>query len=181
MPISETDVRRECICGRVLQALPTQGTLLGNVTYFLGRIALLCWPAASYRPAPFAFNGLSEIAAFPFRGLRRQTAHCGNVRLSQHSRNRVQIQIVTDLVEFPVCGAAPSSSLLVYSVIDSRSPLAQLITAFPITKTYAAEVGDVNAWAEGLPYAPVSTRLFTVCRQEGTQFFMKVWPDTTTF
>jgi hypothetical protein len=126
---------------RVLQALPSQGTLLGNLTYFLGRIAFRTRRRelsilARMRPAISP-----QLPEFAFRRLQRQRI-VETVHLRHRSKDSVQIRIITDLVEFPASVTAEdgSSSLLVYSVVDSRSRLAQLITAFPVTETFVADL-----------------------------------------
>ncbi len=119
--------------GPVLQALPNHGTLLGNVTYFLGRIA--------FRGRRRELSVLRKVRPqlppalleFRYRRLKRQRI-TETIRLRRRGPTPQQVELVTDLVAFANRPAAADNlnSLLVYSVVDTRRDLAQLITAFPV-------------------------------------------------
>lgn len=114
-----------------LQPVSAAGTLFFNATYFLGRIvfsgqrreiAMLRRLRSSIDPA---------LIQFSYRKLKVKRL-VETVAVPQDKQSRVSL--ITDIVPFPVGKATGDrSALLIYSVKDTRKPIRQLITVFPVS------------------------------------------------
>ncbi len=120
---------------------PTEGTLLSNVTYLLGKIAFrtdarhLSELAASFKKAPKALHDL-DITKLKITRLQEEAA--GGILLR------------TDIVDFTV--PQTNTHLLVYSVVNpATSERAKLITAFPVTDGFMATVFDSAKLGDAMP------------------------------
>ena len=117
-----------------LRPAPHFGTLLGNLTYFIGRVAF----RKCERELAILRQMRSQVAepllAYPFRRLKV-------IRVVEQTKlvNRHLVELITDLVELPH-GSASSSHLVVYSINDSRQKNRQLITAFAMASTAIADL-----------------------------------------
>lgn len=128
-----------------LRPWPVAGSLLLNVTYFLGRIAfrgrtselaLLRWhrSAVATEAADFAFQQLDVT------------------RISEHvclPGCSTDIEVHLDFVRFP-SPTTDSVYLLVYSLVDSRDARASLITAFPVTAATLDEYTSPEALGDAV-------------------------------
>ncbi len=113
---------------------PTAGTLLGNLTYLLGRIAFRGHSKEIRILRSLRKNASRLVADFPFpqQSIVRLTE---TVRLG---RSRIVI-IQSDFVQLAKPRATSPDFLLVYSFRDSSAPLGHLITAFPVTAEFVLE------------------------------------------
>ncbi len=117
-----------------LRPWSTGGSMLANVTYFLGRIA---------------FRSMSKELAL----LRRHRSVVTS-ELTSYPFSRLKVVRVTELVELPESGnviavhldfvqfdhpTASAEHLLVYSIVDSRDARGSLITAFPVSRSMRDE------------------------------------------
>lgn len=111
-----------------LSPTPANGTLLANVTYFLGRL-VLDETAAARLPASDGVH--PALRAFDYRKaeIRRLEER---VAVDAGAR---RVVIRTDLVRFPL--PQKNSFLLIYSADDSTPPGARLYTAFPVDARFA--------------------------------------------
>ena len=137
------------ITGHALRPSPSAGTLLTNLTWFLGRIAftqcpreLRCLRRCRDEVSPY-------LTSISFRRL-------SIVRLIESVRvgRRSQVHIHTDFVKFPRQGLSNNTHLLVYSVADSRKNPRQLITAFPVSEDFVRNTTN----AAGRSNVPIETR-----------------------
>lgn len=117
---------------------PLKGTLLSNVTYLAGKIALRDDARAQAtldRHAEAAVD--PSIAKVPFASLVI-------TRLSETlAASGRTIVLRTDLVAFPrATGSAMSTHLLVYSVADSAAGGPKLVTAFPVATAFVQKTLD---------------------------------------
>lgn len=133
---------------------PAQGTLLANITYLAGRLALQddknCVAALAAVPAAPSLKNYNYD---------RLSSVCLQEIIKIGSRT---VELRTDIVVFP--NPQPGAqALLIYSVKDSAKKSAQLISAFPVTQDFLkrianpANVGDgkkiktrYNAYVEGI-------------------------------
>lgn len=100
-----------------------EGTLLGNITFFMGRIALADSPRRQEQLSTIGQH--AALRAYNYNRLQRRRV----VERFVHEGNKVEIR--TDLVAFP--HPQPDlTHLLIYSVDQGEQP--QLITAFPVGK-----------------------------------------------
>jgi hypothetical protein len=126
-----------------LRATPYRGTLLGNVTYFLGRIAfrdnrreLAILEQHRRRVAP-------PLLRVPWDAIRlRRIIETANVRRAAGKRHRVTIH--TDLVPFlhRTRNRHGDRQLLIYSVIAADAARPKLITAFTIQQEVVESLTD---------------------------------------
>ncbi len=118
---------------------PRKGTLLGNLTWFLGQIV--------HRGGSVAFRGFERRPPVVAPALLdydyARLAVCRVAELAVlPGRTRRQVSLFTDLVPFPHLPADPSrpSTLLVYSVrYGSQAPI-RLVTAFTVTTQVVQEI-----------------------------------------
>jgi hypothetical protein len=117
------------------------GTLLGNATYLLGKIAfrkdpkLLAELSSSFKNAPKALHDF-DVSKTKIPRLEEEVA--GGILLR------------TDIV--PFANPQTNTQLLVYSVVDPAvSEKPRLITAFPVTDDFAKMVFDPAKLGQGLP------------------------------
>ncbi len=144
-------VRRELELGFALApgALgpsPKAGTLLSNVTYFAGRIALRGDARARAALDRAASSVEPSLARVPYEQLA-STRLTESLALSGRT-----VVLRTDFVPFPraVPGSAPTH-LLVYSVADSSEAGAKLVTAFPVTTAFVQQALDPSQLGEAMP------------------------------
>lgn len=113
---------------------PTAGTLLGNLTYLLGRIAFR-GHAKEIRVLRSLRARVSPLVTdFPF-------SQQAIVRLTESIRLRRlrTVSIQSDFVQLAKPRKTSPDFLLVYSFRGSNLPLRQLITAFPVTAQFVQE------------------------------------------
>jgi hypothetical protein len=124
-----------------LRAEPTEGTLLGNLTWFAGQMA--------FRDRPRALRHLRRLSGcvspvvenYPYANInlsriveevscRSEKGRCPDMRLQ------------TDLVPFPhpPVDRAADNHLLVYSYFNVRAGRSRLITVFPVTQAIVQEL-----------------------------------------
>ncbi len=113
---------------RDISPVPSSGTMLANATYFFGSIA--------FRDDAVALKKLGAVAA------------AGDILSYDYSRlfaGRISetialpgrtVELRTDIVRFPATQIG-NQALLIYSVKDSSSPHAVLISGFPIAASFA--------------------------------------------
>ena len=118
---------------------PRAGTLLANLTWFMGRVAYRGRAGALARLRRIAPAVAPELAGYDFDRLRvcRVEEHAPPVAGGRG------VRVVTDLVPYPR-GSAAGDAVLVYSVQNGRDGAQKLITAFPVT---AATVEQLKASA----------------------------------
>ena len=127
---------------------PSQGAFFSNVTSLLAKLAL-------------GKDLFSPLTARPVRALKTR----GLVRfhiIESVSWDQVKVELHTDLIRFPIQPKDPNanSSLLIYSVVDSRNGNAngtkrRLITAFPVTQGFVDGIMKPELFGDNLP---ISTR-----------------------
>ncbi len=117
-----------------LRPQPVEGTLLSNLTYFLGRIAFTRRPRELAILRKHGGNVSRVVTGYPYRRL-------SVVRVTETVRmgRPTTIQINTDFVAFGQPSPAGNSFLLVYSIQDTRQAYGQLITAFPVSTEFVRE------------------------------------------
>jgi hypothetical protein len=151
---------------------PAQGTLLANVTWFLGQIVFRGRPHSLRRLHQNAGAVAPELVAYDFARLPVCRIAEQVVLTSPTGR---EVMLITDLVHYPRLGPDPlaENTLLAYSVrIGARSPI-KLITAFPVrprvvedikASVPASDTVDVrlryNAYVSGLYGRTVPGRRF---------------------
>ena len=113
---------------------PTAGTLLGNLTYFLGRIAFRGQSKEIRILRSLRKNVSQLVADFPFT----QQSIVRLTEIFRLGRSRTVI-IQSDFVQLAKPRATSPDFLLVYSFRDSSAPFGHLITAFPVTAEFVLE------------------------------------------
>lgn len=118
-----------------IRPVPEQGTLLANLTYFLGRIAFRgqSRELALLRRLRSAVS--SEVLSVPYRQLKVRRL-VETVKLS--ARRTLFIQ--TDIVSYLTGMTSSPSDLLVYSLRLSNDPIGKLVTAFPVSEEIVREL-----------------------------------------
>lgn len=129
----------------VLRPWPIAGTLLSNVTFFLGRIAFRGFPSELALLRRHKSAVAPEIAEYPFRSLHI-TRIVEQVTLPTDSRIEVHI----DFVELPQATLEPRY-LLIYTIMDERVSRGSLITAFPVTRTVLDEYCAADSLGDRIP------------------------------
>lgn len=125
----------------ILGPTPSQGTLLSNVTYFIGKIALSDDPNASSLIAASKRSVADVLVRFPYQSLKPVRLE-ETLDLRGAHREARKVVLRTDLIPFfnqPSASGA-NTHLLVYSVYDSKLKGAQLITAFPVASSFVDTV-----------------------------------------
>ena len=110
---------------------PSEGTLLGNVTYFAGRIAFRHSPALLARLVPLEHRVSTELTGFDYDGLALTRLE---ERVEVDGR---PVKLWTDYVRFQT-SLDGDAYWLVYTICD---PEPRLITAFPVSEK--SEQGDL--------------------------------------
>jgi hypothetical protein len=120
-------LERSLLCSR-----PKEGTLLANLTWFLGQIVYSTDPASLARLKRITGAVASELLDYDYD---RLSAGCIAAQVSS-KRN---VWLYTDLVPFPHPPVDPEAvnTLLAYSIQNGRSAPIRLITAFPLAPTRA--------------------------------------------
>ncbi len=112
----------------ILGPFPAEGTLFGNVTYFLGRIAFRGDERIASQLSLLTEGIAKSVVQYSYESLE-------TVRVLEevHLEDSRQVRLRTDLVPFLRSSKTGGSThLLVYSIEDSRNPLPQLISGFPV-------------------------------------------------
>ena len=109
----------------LLGVRPARGTLLANVTWVLGQIALRGRPAELKRLESQAAAVAPDLVKFDFSTLER----CRIVERTTLPASRREVSLVTDLVKLP--HAPDGDRLLIYSTMVATKAL-RLVTAFPM-------------------------------------------------
>ncbi len=131
-----------------LRPLPETGSLLTNLSWFLGQVALRTCLRQQRRLKSLEPDVAAELRGIDFSALRVQRLR-EEVQLADGRRP----QLLTDLLRFshaPAAGLA--ETLLIYSVVDPPEPV-RLVTAFTVEPSYLASL-----IAELGPDLPVRTR-----------------------
>lgn len=146
-----------------LGPLPTQGTLLSNLSYVIGRIAL--WnDSAEQKLALRKLEGVVDPAlvryAWKSLKLTRLEERFENHGGDPSERTAAIITLRTDLVKLPRADGAKNGSgnthLLIYSVEDPRqTPSHRLITAFPVNQAFVDRTLDAG---KNKPEEPIVVR-----------------------
>jgi hypothetical protein len=142
---------------------PTQGTLIGNVTYFFGRIALRDDGRAGKILARDAHRVPSFFRHYDFKKLKIIRLEETIVLPTQSDEPARTVVLRTDLVPFLNAPEKGNTHLLLYSILDSSKPHAELITGFPVESSFVkttldpANLGDqkpiitrYNGYVEGV-------------------------------
>jgi hypothetical protein len=128
-----------------LRPKPEAGTLLGNATYFMGRIAFRS------RPREMAMlrrlrSSVSPVAIeYPFRSLT--VVRCVE-QIQIHGGVHVNLQ--SDYVRLPY-PTEDVSWLLIYSVQDSRERVSQLVSMFPVSEESVEQNLDKASFGDRVP------------------------------
>lgn len=120
---------------------PKEGTLLSNLTFFLGNIA--------FRGDANELSALRRHSAWAAPALRSFDYKNLRARRLEETIEGSSLTIRTDIVDFPV-RTGPDDQLLIYSVATGSPAAARLITAFPIKTPFAESLLDLKA-QEGKP------------------------------
>jgi hypothetical protein len=146
-----------------LGPLPSRGSLLTNLTYFMGRISL--WDESKEQKLRLRkLEAIVEpgLVRYPWKSLRvmRLEERFENHGGDPSERAAAIVALRTDLVEFPRLDpgkkGAGNSHLLIYSIHDPRfSPNYQLITAFPVNQAFVDRTIDT---AKNKPNEPIVVR-----------------------
>jgi hypothetical protein len=125
-----------------LSPAPERGTLLANVTYFAGTIALSGDAFAERALRALAPLVDPSIAAAE-GGRLRKTRVRERVELADDKGNKRTVELRTDLAPFTRRGSeAGNAQLLVYSVLDPIVGHAQLITVFAVNDAFGKSLLD---------------------------------------
>jgi hypothetical protein len=122
--------------GRQFSPNPAHGSLIENVTYFMGRIAFRNEPVATAVLDGHRERVDQELTAYKFGQLKIQRLE---ERVLLPGGRSVSIR--TDLIPFPSAATGQSAGnthLLVYSYLDSNDLGPKLITAFPVAASFVA-------------------------------------------
>jgi hypothetical protein len=124
----------------LLSDRPREGSLLANLTWFLGQIVYRDQPRGLRRLQRSAAAVAKELVDFDF-------AHLSVCRIAERvtlpGKTKREVALITDLLAFPHQDEAEGqSNLLIYSVETSGSNPRKLITAFPVSTTV---VDDMKA------------------------------------
>jgi hypothetical protein len=118
---------------------PRRGTLLANLTWFLGKIVFRDQSAALSR---LARNALAVAPAL----VNLDYAHLSACRILEKAvlsgTNRREVSLITDLVPYPHPPANPNADnvLLVYSIQNGARSTIKLITGFSVKDQVAQEI-----------------------------------------
>lgn len=154
------------LTSKILSPTPPEGTLFGNLTYFIGKIA--------FRNDPIELNILKklkkdspqvakELITFPYNKLK-VTRLIETLSVPTSSEKTRTITLRTDLVRFQTDPQDQSNShLLIYSIVDPELGGAKLVTAFPVDTAFVEKtlnpenlgkektvLARFNAFVEGL-------------------------------
>lgn len=144
--ISDTIEQSLDITQPTLRPWPTSGSLLINVTYFLGRIAF------RGRSSELTLLRRHQTAVSPEAvGFAFQSLHV--TRVTEHvclPHDSAEVEVHLDFVRFPRA-TTHATHLLVYSIVDNREERASLITAFPVTSTLLDEYTSTEALGKSVP------------------------------
>ena len=121
----------------LLGVRPKHGSLLSNLTWFLGQIVHRGTPAPLKRLRRNAWAAAPELHRYPFERLSVQ--HFVEQIVAKRER---EVSLLTDLVAFPnpPRDAKAESTLLIYSVRNGARAPVRLITAFPVRSSVAKEL-----------------------------------------
>lgn len=129
-----------------LRPVPTEGTLLANLTYFLGRHVF-----RGCRRELILLRSIREHVSREIADANRyRTTNLIRVEETVRLRGGVEVTIHTDLIPFSV-RTESVFALLVYWVRDSREKNAQLITAFPVSRAFATDILDDASFGKRRP------------------------------
>lgn len=128
-----------------LRPKPTEGTLLSNLTYFLGRMVFRGCRRELSLLRSLRDHVSPEIAdAARYRSVNmlriEETVHLPGGEVTLHS----------DLIPFSL-QTETDFALLVYWVRDSREKNAQLVTAFPTGREFATQILEHGAFGKRQP------------------------------
>ena len=165
---TEPDVERGMqISTPSLRATPTEGTLLTNVTWFIGQIAFRDQPQRMDTLHNHTEHVAKAIVNYPYAKLQGQRII---EKVYNVSANLSEVTIYTDLIAFPKQpkNAEAENTLLVYSIQTGKTTLPRLITAFPTTGNYAKQLMEQETKGNQVPiqllyngYAPgMSGKIF---------------------
>jgi len=135
-----------------LSPLPSRGSLLSNLSYFIGRIAL--WnDSAEQKLSLQKLEGIVDpvLARYPWKTLKliRLEERFENHGGDPSERTAAIITLRTDLVKLPRVDetrtSAGNTHLLIYSIEDPRqNPSHRLITAFPVNQAFVDRTLDAG-------------------------------------
>jgi hypothetical protein len=152
---------------------PTAGTLLTNLTWFVGHIAFRDRPRELGRLRRMSRDVSSVVEQYPYSSLEvcRIVEEVTGFGVAEKCRT---LQLQTDLIRFPrpPVESERDNHLLVYSALNERADSARLITVFPVTQDVVEELTarakQGEAQVKGLPYnayvRQLSGRTFQVRR-----------------
>jgi hypothetical protein len=133
-----------------LGPIPNRGSLLSNLTYFAGRVALQDDSARAKTELSRLKPGIEpSLIQYPWKSLKiiRIEERFENHGGDPTEKTAAIITLRTDLVEFPRLDQkkiqAGNTHLLIYSIHDPRfEPAHRLITAFPVNTAFVERVTE---------------------------------------
>jgi hypothetical protein len=130
---------------------PVEGTFFANITYFAGRIGLRFDGEALRRLLEASSSVAGALREYPYAALKLVRLE-ETVTLTRGDGTPRTATLRTDLVRFPnTTPGRPNTALLIYSVLDSASPGAKLITLFPVGQETVDQILDPDRLGEGKP------------------------------
>ncbi|OFZ81948.1 MAG: hypothetical protein A2583_09165 [Bdellovibrionales bacterium RIFOXYD1_FULL_53_11] len=126
--------------GGVISPLPAEGSIFTNLTYFLGRIALRDFPDKIRILEKTGKHAARPLVGYPFKNLKISRI-TETIEIRQSNGTMRTVTFRKDIVFYPAASETDNyKALLVYSITDSRDGSAKLISAFPISDQYIANL-----------------------------------------
>ena len=123
---------------------PEGGTLLTNITAFIGAIAFRTEPAEMESLEKHTRGALKDIRRFDFGKLKPSRLE-ERVEVPNDNGKVRTVKIYTDIVPFlTVKNPAGNTHLLIYTIVDPFHHNAQLISAFPVASSFGNRVLDAK-------------------------------------
>lgn len=133
-----------------LRDRPSAGTLLTNLTYFLGRIAFRNQPEIA-KLEQYGESISPLVRKYPFETLAIQRV-IERVAIPNGRRRGTEVEIRTDFVAFPQPpkDMAGATHLLIYSLVNGPRLGSQLITAFCVTTDFVTTATSPENFGEAV-------------------------------
>jgi hypothetical protein len=128
-----------------LRPKPTEGTLLANLTYFLGRMVF----RGCRRELSLLRSLKDHVSQEIADAARYRSVNMLRIEETVHLRGG-DIILHSDLIPFPM-QTETDFALLVYWVRDFREKNAQLVTAFPTGRQFAAQILEHGTFGKRQP------------------------------
>lgn len=132
----------------IISPNPDDGTLFTNVTYFFGHIAFRNEPDRIKELEKYKNSAAKSLHNYDFTKLNiKRLEEVINLK-DQNGKDRT-VTLNTDFVEFP--SPQKDSHALIYSVYDSTKNSTQLITVFPVEKSFAERAFNPSKLGKNQP------------------------------